>query len=164
MPPTPLTYPEVGVTRHTTLPSGYHHVHESRVIGRGPECFQAASTSLMSWQMHQKAGLRVTADALVEQDVEAVVLLGPGRLAIKAPVRVVYVVDEPTRRGFGYGTLPGHPECGEESFVLDIDEDQMVTFTIRAFSRGATWWARAAGPLGRGAQAIVTRRYLRALA
>jgi uncharacterized protein (UPF0548 family) len=34
-------------------------------------------------------------------------------IGFKAPVRVVYVVDEPTRRGFAYGTLPGHPESGE---------------------------------------------------
>jgi uncharacterized protein (UPF0548 family) len=36
--------------------------------------------------------------------------LGP----IRVPCRVVYVLDEPERRGFAYGTLPGHPESGEE--------------------------------------------------
>lgn len=118
----------------------------------------------MTWQMHERAGLRVVADGPVAEEAEAVVLLGLRSLAIKAPVRVVYVVDEPSRKGFAYGTLSGHPECGEESFVLDIDEGEMVTFTIRAFSRGATWWARAAGPAGRGAQAMITRRYLQALA
>jgi uncharacterized protein (UPF0548 family) len=30
------------------------------------------------------------------------------------PCRVVYVVDEPRRAGFAYGTLPGHPEIGGE--------------------------------------------------
>ncbi|SIP67631.1 hypothetical protein BN9982_740001 [Mycobacterium tuberculosis] len=33
---------------------------------------------------------------------------------LRAPCRVVYVIDEPDVRGFGYGTLPGHPVSGEE--------------------------------------------------
>ena len=36
---------------------------------------------------------------------------------LQAPCRVVYVIDEPDIRGFAYGTLPGHPESGEERFV-----------------------------------------------
>ena len=41
---------------------------------------------------------------------EVIVHLGP----VRAPCRVVYVVDEPDRRGFAYGTLPGHPEIDGE--------------------------------------------------
>jgi uncharacterized protein (UPF0548 family) len=76
----------------------------------------------------------------------------------------VYAVDEPDRRGFGYGTLPGHPECGEEAFIIERHADDTVSFTIVAFSRPASRLAKAAGPAGRAIQRQTTTRYLRALA
>jgi uncharacterized protein (UPF0548 family) len=87
---------------------------------------------------------------------------GPFRL--KAPVRVVYIVREPKRRGFAYGTLPGHPERGEEGWIVEQREDGSVWITVRAFSRpgGPGWWA--VYPVLRIVQEVYTRRYLRALA
>ena len=85
--------------------------------------------------------------------------LGP----IKVPCRVVYVVDEPTRQGFAYGTLPGHPERGEEALVIDRNDDGSVSFSVTAFSRHATLLTRLGGPVGRLAQNFVTERYLGAL-
>jgi len=76
---------------------------------------------------------------------------------------VVHVVDEPGRRGFSYGTLPGHPEAREESFVVRLSDDDVVTLTIHAFSRPASLLTRAAGPAGRLVQSWQTTRYLRAL-
>ena len=60
---------------------------------------------------------------------------------------VVWALDEPRRRGFAYGTLPGHPECGEESFLIEWDDQDEVWLTITVFSVGATWYTRAVGPL-----------------
>jgi uncharacterized protein (UPF0548 family) len=60
--------------------------------------------------------------------------------------------------------LPGHPETGEEAFILNLRDDGEVTFTIRAFSRLATAVAKLVGPLGRAAQDLMTRRYLRTFA
>jgi uncharacterized protein (UPF0548 family) len=87
-----------------------------------------------------------------------------GPIHINAPVRVVYVIDEPKRKGFAYGTLPGHPESGEESWLLDRGDDGAIWLTIRAFSRPASgfWWL--AYPVLRLSQGIYTRRYERALA
>lgn len=85
------------------------------------------------------------------------------RIPVTAPVRVVYVIDEPTRHGFAYGTLTGHPESGEESFVVDQTDDGSVWVTITAFSRPSTWyWWALSLPL-RIAQEQYTRRYLRVL-
>lgn len=82
---------------------------------------------------------------------------------VTAPVRVVYVIDEPTRRGFAYGTLAGHPESGEESFVVERTDDGSVWLEISSFSRPSTaWWRLLSLPL-RVAQATYTRRYLRVL-
>jgi uncharacterized protein (UPF0548 family) len=69
------------------------------------------------------------------------------------------VIDEPNRWGFVYGTLPGHPEEGEEAFIVSISEDGIVRFEITAFSRPANLIVRFSRPVGRGIQ----KRYLRAL-
>lgn len=85
-------------------------------------------------------------------------------IPVRAPVRVVYVIDEPDRTGFAYGTLAGHPESGEESFVVDRTEDGSVWLTISAFSRPSRWWWRLLYLPLRLAQELYTRRYLRVLA
>jgi uncharacterized protein (UPF0548 family) len=91
---------------------------------------------------------------------EVIVHLGP----VGAPCRVVYVVDEPDRRGFAYGTLPGHAESGEELFLVRFDSaTEDVIAEVAAFSRHATWWSRLASPVTSLIQRIVTGRYLRAL-
>jgi len=79
-----------------------------------------------------------------------------------ATARVVYLVDELDRSGFAYGTLPGHPEKGEESFVV-IRRDNRVTFEITAFSRPHHALARLGGPITRLVQLRATRRYIAAL-
>ena len=98
-----LTYPDVGATA-ATLPAGYANVRMSRRIGSGRQRFEQAAGSVMRYGMLRGAGLRVTASTEVAQ-VGSDVLgrLGP----FVAPCRVVYVVDEPNRRGFAYGSLPG---------------------------------------------------------
>lgn len=71
---------------------------------------------------------------------------------------------EVRRCGFAYGTCPGHPESGEEAFLVEWDTDDVVWLRVIAFSRPATWYVRLAGPAARGMQAFITRRYLRSLA
>ncbi len=92
-----------------------------------------------------------------------VVDLGFGRLRSHAPCRVVYVIDEPSLLGFAYGTLRGHPDTGEELFLVAWRDDDVVAFSVRAFSCPALWWSRLGGPATRRVQARVTERYLDAL-
>ncbi len=159
-----LTYREVGQTAGP-LPPGYHHLRRSAVIGHGGDAFAVAARGVLSWQVQLRSGLRVSAPAgTVSAGSVALLGIGAGPVRVSAPARVVWVVDEPDRQGFAYGTLPGHPECGEEAFVVDQRTDGTVTFTITAFSRPATALAKAAGPAGRLLQHLVTERYLRALA
>ena len=93
----------------------------------------------------------------------AVLRLGVGLLSLSAPVRVVYVIDEPVRKGFAYGTLPGHPESGEEAFIVKLHTNGDVTFAITAFSRPRTFLTRVGGSVGRAIQSRVTNRYLRSI-
>ncbi len=118
----------------------------------------------MTWEMHRIAGLRVAdATPAVELggDVHLRWSVGPVRVAI--PCRVVRVVDEPATCGFAYGTLPGHPEQGEESFTIHHDRAGSVTLEIVAFSRPGRWWSRLGAPVARVVQRRVTNRYLDAL-
>ncbi len=155
----PLTYTEVGATAGV-MPAGYRHLRKSSVIGGSRERFEEAAAQGMRWGMLRGAGLRVAATTEVaEVGAEVLVHLGP----VVAPCRVVYVVDEPDRRGFAYGTLPGHPESGEELFLVRYGPNGDVIAEVTAFSRHATWWSRLGAPLTLRVQALVTGRYLRAL-
>lgn len=158
-----LTYREIGGTAGL-LPRGYRHLDRSVVIGSGTELFTAAALSLLSWQVHLRAGVQVSPSSpRVEQGGVVVLRRRTGPIKVDAPCRVVYVVDGPDRRGFAYGTLPGHPECGEEAFLIDHFDDDTVRFRIVAFSRPATRLAKAAGPFGTLLQRRVTSQYLGAL-
>ncbi len=155
----PLTYSEVGATAGA-MPAGYRHLRKSSVIGGGRERFDEAAAQGMRWGMLRGAGLRVTATTEVaEVGSEVLVHLGP----VVAPCRGVYIVDEPDRRGFAYGTLPGHPESGEELFLVRYGPNGDVIAEVSAFSRHATWWSRLGAPLTLLVQRLVTNRYLQAL-
>ncbi|MEB3983138.1 DUF1990 domain-containing protein [Mycobacterium sp. 663a-19] len=155
----PLTYSEVGATAAGPPPAGYGHLHTERQIGTGRQRFERAADAVMRWGMQRGAGVRVRASSEVAE-VDTVVVVRMG--VLPAPCRVVYVVDEPDIRGFAYGTLPGHPESGEERFVVRYDPGTSAVFAeVSAFSRPATWWSRAAGPLVSVAQRVIARRYLR---
>ena len=155
-----LTYQEVGATAGP-LPDGYHHVRKSGVIGHGRPRFEQAAARVMRWGMLRGAGVRVDASSEVAA-VGSEVLVGLGPL--HAPCRVVYVVDDADRRGFAYGTLPGHPESGEELFAVRYDPaTDEVNADVVAFSRHATWWSRLGSPVTSLAQRVITTRYLTAL-
>jgi uncharacterized protein (UPF0548 family) len=134
------------------------------VVGTGRELFATCAERLMTWQVQTGAGLTVVpggARAEAGMDVRTSLRLGP--FTFTAPCRVVYVVDEEDRKGFAYGTLAGHPERGEELFVVTLVDD-VVTFEVVAFSRPARWWSRLGGPASRLVQRRITERYLRAAA
>ena len=155
-----LTYRDVGATAGP-LPNGYHHVRKSAVIGNGRPRFEEAADKVMRWGMLRGAGVRVEASSEVAA-VGSEVLVGLGPL--RAPCRVVHVIDEPDRRGFAYGTLPGHPESGEELFAVRYDPATgEVHAEVVAFSRHGTWWSKLGSPVTSLAQRIITSRYLTAL-
>lgn len=156
-----FSYDTVGATQ-VAMPKGYHHLAHTRTVRN--RSFDEAAALLMGWRLHERAGLRVAASSRhVEAGGVVVLGLGIGRARLRIPCRVAYVVDEPGRRGFAYGTLPGHPEEGEELFLLERRPDGRADLTVRAFSRPASLLARAGGPGTRRVQAWMTQRYLRAL-
>lgn len=89
------------------------------------------------------------------------VRLGPFRLP--EPSRVIDVFEGEDRCGFTYGTKPGHPITGEESFILIRTADDRVFLVLRSVSRAGLGIWRLGEPFVRFAQAIYRRRYGRAL-
>jgi uncharacterized protein (UPF0548 family) len=157
----PLTYDAVGATLGT-MPSGFRRLEHTRTV-RG-RTFTEAADLLMAWQLHERSGLGVSPSSLrVEAGGVVLLRLGLGPAGIRIACRVVRVIDEGDRRGFAYGTLAGHPETGEELFLVERRADGGGDLTVRAFSRPATLLTRAGGPVARGVQDWMTRRYLRAL-
>jgi uncharacterized protein (UPF0548 family) len=146
------------------MPAGYRHDRYESSLGDGTGVLDRAGAALLAWQAQVGAGVEVfPPSSRVEVDATVVLLLRAGLWA-PAPCRVVYVIQEPNEIGFAYGTLPGHPECGEAAFTLLRRDDGQVTFVVRSFSRRVDPLARLGAPLARFAQTRVTRRYLDALA
>jgi uncharacterized protein (UPF0548 family) len=156
-----LTYEEVGATRHRPLPPGYRHLHYETHLGRVD--FDDAAEALLSFAALRAAGERVETSA-PRAVVGAVVTsrIGIGPLRLRVPCRVVWVERTADRAGFAYGTRPGHPARGEESFVVTRDEGG-VSFAVTSFSVPARWSMTALGPVAPLLQAAYARRRAQAL-
>jgi uncharacterized protein (UPF0548 family) len=79
------------------------------------------------------------------------------------PVLVVYVIDEPERVGFAYGTTAEGPESGEESFILEHRDDDTVWLTIRSVLQTAGGIRSLGAPAVRRRRRELTKLELRAL-
>lgn len=158
-----VTYDFVGATLAATPPRASQR-RQWRAMGSAPGTFERAVEALRTWRPQRGIGASIhPVDAPVATGSTLLVVLHLGPLAIVAPVRVVAVVDEPARFGFAYGTLPGHPAAGEESFLVERSADGGVVATIRVDARPATWPARLAPPVVRRVQRWALRRYLGAI-
>jgi uncharacterized protein (UPF0548 family) len=160
----PLTYAEVGATRAPEMPAGYLHGEWTQVVGSGRQVFERVAAAVLDWTPQRSVGLRVRATGSAGE-VGTVVVLTAGlpRLGYDIPCRVVWASTTGNERGFAYGTLPGHPESGEECFTVRLTEGGDVVVAIRVFSRLATPAARAVPPVARFVQGLATRRYLSSL-
>jgi uncharacterized protein (UPF0548 family) len=155
------TYEEIGASRADVLPKGFHHVRMELRVG-DEYAFERAVLGLRTWVAHEGAGLRIYPKDPVVPDATVIAVKSIGPLQMAAPCRIVAVFKEPDVFGFSYGTLPGHPESGEESFVLER-RGGATHFTVRAFSKPVDPLARLAGPVGQIVQRSVSRHYLIAL-
>ncbi|MEU5310189.1 DUF1990 domain-containing protein [Streptomyces sp. NPDC021562] len=153
-----FTYDAVGATRENlaACPPGFHPLHVRTRIGEGREVFQRAAEAVLTWELHRALGVGIdTAADRAAPGADVTVTLGG---LVRAPCRIVWTLDESRRAGWAYGTLTGHPESGEEAFVVDRTGDGTVWLTVAAFSRPAKWYTRAAGPAARGLQHAYARR------
>jgi len=157
-----LTYREAGATAGT-MPPGYRHDRWEIDLGAFDEgTFRRLAAALQHWQPQRGTGFTIAPGAPVTAGLTFA-------LAVPLPVgyvtcagRVVYVTDEQECYGFAYGTLPAHPEQGEEAFHLARHGGRLL-FTVTAFSRPRHPAARIGGPLARALQLRANRSYLAAM-
>lgn len=156
-----VTYDDVG----STLRASPDVTEVHRDIGTGTATFERARDGLRSWATHDGIPAFIhPAEQPVSLGATVIVVLHLGPFTVFAPDRIVAVIDEPTRFAYAYGTLPGHPERGEESFAVELLDSGVVRATIRVRGEPATSAARLVGPVVRRLQRIAVRRYLDALA
>lgn len=144
--------PVVDIARESDADRRYRGVEYGR--GGGPVAPQTAPTE----QLYGPDGT-----PYVTAGTTAVQQLRVGPLRIAAPVKVVYVVQEPNRVGFAYGSRHGHPIQVEQFMFVEREPDDAVWLTIRSISKADRWVWR--GPLAvfRLRQRSYTRRFVTAL-
>ena len=159
-----FNYPHVGASIAGRAVSGFRSLHYEIELGGSDEVFARAILGLKTWRAHHIPRVKVVPEGVSVTTGESLILeIGPQTLAIAAPCRIVGIVDEPDRFGFAYGTLPGHPECGEEAFIVSRSNRGRIVFDISGFSRPGNSIVRLSGPVSRWIQSSATNSYLRAL-
>lgn len=129
-------------------PAGFRRDSYQRVVGHGTASFARARDGLVRWAAHRGGGVEVfPIDVALEPGAVVALVTRQAGVWVLAACGVETVVDEPSRFGFTYAILPGHPERGYESFTVALDEG-VVTFTIEAVSRPGTALIRLGGAGG----------------
>ena len=147
-----FSYPEVGATR-IEAPAGYQVHPERFALGSGPAAFERARHALREWRMFEMGWLELCwPDALIARGSTVAVLARHMGLWSLHAARIVYVIDEPRKYGFAYGTLAKHAEAGEEWFGVEQREDDSVWYEVLAFSREKHVLAKIGYPFTRSLQ------------
>jgi len=160
----PFSYPEVGGTRGDA-PPGYVVDHNRVRLGSGRDVFERAVGALRRWEMFRLGWLRqCDTEAPIEAGVTVAVLVHRFGVWSLNVCRIVYVIDEPRRFAFAYGTLAEHAERGEERFSVEwLTGDDSVWYDIFAFSRPQQLLARIGRPFARHLQREFARDSLAAM-
>ncbi|RLP76866.1 DUF1990 family protein [Mycetocola tolaasinivorans] len=86
-----------------------------------------------------------------------------GRYNLESKIRVVYLVENQNSMSFAFGTVSNARMSGEESFTVEVREDDSVWFTVRSFMRPVGAKYRAFPVLGSARRRAIATAYLRAL-
>jgi uncharacterized protein (UPF0548 family) len=152
-----FTYREVGAT-NTTPPAGFTVDHNRIQLGAGGKIFRRAITLLKNWRQFELGWVTIVPRGVTLEVGASVAIKARafGTWSLSAS-RVVYLIEEPRRFGFAYGTLPDHVECGEERFLMEWLPDDSVWYDILAFSKPRHPLVRVSFPLAR----MLQKRFVR---
>ena len=139
-------------------PVAWKHYSYVRYDGRLPRLADA----LMTWRVQTGSGLTIFPAEPVRPGLTFALWFRLAGAYATAVGRVVYVTSEPDRAGFAYGTLPAHPEQGEEAFHL-VRQGAQLLFRVRAFSRPRHPLARLGAPVSRVLQQRMNQAYLKTM-
>jgi len=163
-----FTYSAVGATKDGQHPKGFIVDHNRIHLGSGLATYEAAKLALRNWQHYKFDWVELhRPDEAPAQNQNVGVLARALGLWVLNACRIVYVVEEeqPIRRfAFAYGTLPEHPESGEERFQVEWHaSDDSVWYDILAFSRPHQILARLGYPFVRLKQKQFARESMKAM-
>ena len=139
--------------------AGWHTFAHSISTPAPASSLQVAIDAIVSGRMHRRAGapLAALSGPMSPGDVVVVRLWG-----LRAPCLLLDAPNTAQAFTLTYGTLPGHPEKGEESFCVSY-ADGRLTVLVTAFSKADRPITRVGGPVARAAQRVFARRYAHAV-
>lgn len=139
-------------------PPGFDRDVRREIIGHGERDFCVARDIFRRWGQFPAPWTEIHPRNAPIRSGESLAMLARAHgLWWTNACRIVYVIDEPARFGFAYGTLAEHVECGEEQFLLELADDGAVWYDLRSFSRPRLRVVRLFYPLARRLQ----RRFAR---
>jgi len=147
-----FSYREIG--RSLDSPPSTYTVDTNRiVIGTGSSDFEKSKEAVRNWKMFDFPWIELCwPDKPIENEQTVAILVSHlGFYSLNA-ARIVYVIEEPNRFGFAYGTLADHGESGEERFTVEIDDAGDVWYDLLAFSKPNHMLAKIGFPVARGLQ------------
>lgn len=148
-----FSYEFVGASRGVP-PAGWATDQNRMKIGNGRSDFENAKRAIRNWRMFDMSWVRLCwPESPIENGrVVAILICHFGFYSLNA-ARIVYVIDEPDRFGFAYGTLQDHAESGEERFLVEFTpETGDVVYDLFAFSRPGHFLSHLGYPLARSLQ------------
>jgi uncharacterized protein (UPF0548 family) len=145
-----LSYTEHGASASDAPVKDFNNDHQRVPVGHGSTDFAYAKQALQSWVHFPAHWTEIYPNDVPAQTGRDVTLLFSlyGTYWLSG-CRTVYVHETPKRYGFAYGTLDSHIERGEELFDVEMDENAVVWYKIRAFSTPRHPLVRLAKPMAR---------------
>ena len=145
-----LSYTEINKTRQNLPVKNFNNDFQKVAVGKGKTDFELAKSALKNWAHFPNhwAEIKPEQASTVPGTNLCLCIRLFGMWWLNA-CRIVYQTDEVQKFGFAYGTLPAHIESGEELFQVEIDDNDVVWYEIRAFSKPRHWLVRFAKPVVR---------------
>lgn len=143
-------------------PGRFHELDRRYEFEAGAGGLEIAREVLADWAMHRGAGVHSHGPAPATGSTVTLWTRVFGAWLLFG-CRVTDVIDTDDACGFTYVTLPGHPELGEETFMVTALADHRLELRITATSRPGRVLTRLAGPIGSVLQRRATDRYAASL-
>jgi len=171
----PFSYDFVGSTKMPPAARRAWKIDHHRVLlGYGPAVFARARHAIETWEMFPCEIAKVFGHDVPRENLLVAILYRVSffPLWLLMPARIVYTINDTIisdghaidRYGFAYGTLPDHPERGEERFLIEWNRsDDTVHYDLLAISQPRHLLARVAYPFTRLEQARFRRLSGRAM-
>lgn len=109
-----------GGREQVICPRGFARDYHRSQIGQGKAAFIAAKEAFRQWLQFDLGWVRIANPKTPIEQGEVVAVEARALWLWSINIsRILYVIDEPDRFGFGYGTTAMHVERGEERFLIE---------------------------------------------